>query len=178
MAEIQDTSYKRGTLHFSITKPVTQRYKEMEIIIDNSLAILGAVTLVLLLLGGIYWNIILHVLLQKIKGDVRSLDGTVGKLIQLQSEILERSLAKKQTIPITPMSLDHVSIDMGDDFAPDLSIGTCSDCSPPITDRSVDTTTSEKSFITAIRAPGVASSPRYVVSLEGFWGLTIKNDDA
>ena len=71
LAEIQDTSYKRGTLHFSITKPVTQRYKEMEIIIDNSLAILGAVTLVLLLLGEIYWNIILHDLLQKIKGHVR-----------------------------------------------------------------------------------------------------------
>ena len=56
------------------------------------------------------------------------------------------------------MSLDHVSIDMGDDFAPDLSIGTWSDYSPPITDRSVDTTTSEKSFITVIRAPGVAIS--------------------
>ena len=89
LAEIQNISYKngdtaRGDKRFFNTKPVTQGYKEMEIIIDNSLATLGAVTLVLLLLGGIYWNIVLHALLQKIKGDVRSLDGTVGKLIQVQ----------------------------------------------------------------------------------------------
>ena len=144
----------------------------------DTLAILGAVALVLILLGGLYANILTSV--KTIQKDIQNLERTIGKF----SHIIELGLAdpkeEHQTEEEKEMELapnDHVSIDMGNDIFPDLPIGTWS--GPPITPRSGASSiqSNNASIITVIRAPGVPSSPRSVVSLEGFWGLTLADED-
>ena len=140
----------------------------------DTLAILGAVALVLILLGGLYANILTSV--KTIQKDIQNLERTIGKF----SHIIELGLAdpkeEHQTEEKKEMELapnDHVSIDI----IPDLPIDTWS--GPPLTPRSGASSiqSNNSSIITVIRAPGVPSSPRSVVSLEGFWDLALADED-